>query len=135
MSGNSAESAKNLAKSATPLGFFAAMKEIDLMKDMPFVAAFMVALLKDILDFVFFSTVVIPMLFSMLCSIFIFMMMVLASFGEKGGLGKSLNKKIISLLGGAVTEFLPGLSFAPAASISVLAIYVMTLSDRANSKK
>ncbi|HPN54625.1 MAG TPA: hypothetical protein PLB52_01700 [Candidatus Moranbacteria bacterium] len=122
---------KNLA---TPTGVFAALKHVDFLKDMPFIAAAMFALLKDILDFIFNETIILGMLFSILCSIFIFMMLWLAGSSRKQKRAKGFVKKAVILIGGGIADSLPGLGFLPIETLTVFLIYITVLSERASEK-
>ncbi|NTW26898.1 MAG: hypothetical protein HGA36_01095 [Candidatus Moranbacteria bacterium] len=132
---NAANMAKSVAETATPMGALSLFKQIDFLGDMPFVAALGAALLKDLLDFVAGPTVVLSILFSALCSIFIFMMMLLAGAnGKKKGASKFLSK--LGILGvGGIADSIPGVDFLPIESITVAAIYVLTLLERKNAQK
>ena len=129
-SGNNADTAKNLAKAATPMGAFSALKKIDFLKDMPYFCAFGFAILKDILDFVFAETVILSILFSILCSIFIFMMLMLAGSSGKRKGTQGLVKKSLTLIGGGVIDSVPGVDFLPVETVTVGIIYYMALAER-----
>ncbi|EKD46828.1 MAG: hypothetical protein ACD_67C00055G0009 [uncultured bacterium] len=107
-------------------------KQIDFMGDMPFVAAMGAAILKDVVDLGTFETIVLPVLFSMLCSIFIFMMMLLTGSNGKKKNSNVMLKKIGILLGGGVADSL--ISFLPIETVTVGMIYAMTLIERKSSK-
>lgn len=127
------DTAKNLTKAATPMGFFSVLKKIDFSKDIPFFCAFGFAILKDILDIVFTGTgglIPLSMLFSILCSIFIFMMLLLAGSSGKKGMASGLLKKGGFLIGGGVVDAMPGVGMFPAETATVGVIYCMTLSER-----
>lgn len=126
---------KSLNKALTPMGFFSLIKEINILEDLPFMAAIMFAVAKDILDFVFTETVILPMLFSMLCSIFIFMMLLLAGSNGKRKVASGLVKKGLTIIGGGIADAIPGLDFLPIETVTAGAVYFMTLLERANAKK
>lgn len=126
------DSVKNLAKTATPLGALSLAKQIDFLGDMPYVAAVGAALLKDALDSVF-NLVLIGGLLSILCSIFIFMMMFLVDAGKKKKMANGLMKKGLALVAGGIADSFPGLGFLPIETLTVGIIYVMTLLERKNS--
>lgn len=132
---NPTDSAKNLAKSATPMGFFSLLKQVNLLRDMPFFCAFGFAILKDLLDLVFAPTVILSILFSILCSIFIFMMLMLAGSSGKRKGAKGFIKKAITLAGGGIADSIPGIDFLPIETVTVGIIYFMALSERANEEK
>ncbi len=121
---NAVNTVKNIASAAS------LWKYVDVIGDLPFVAALGGALTKDLLDIVDSETVILPMLFSALCSIFIFMMLLLAgSSGKKKGASKFIQKGL-AILGGGIADSIPGLDFLPIETISVLAVYYMTLVER-----
>jgi hypothetical protein len=126
--------AVNVAKRISPWQVFALLKQASLLRDMPFVAALMFALLKDLLDLIFNETVILGILFSILCCIFVYMMMLLAGFNDGLMVANGLTKGIM-LIGGGITDSLPGIGFAPVATMTVMTIYILTLSDRANAEK
>lgn len=129
---NNVEAAKNLAKAATPMGTFSALKQVDFLKDIPFFCAFGAAILKYILDLIFFETIILPILFSILCSIFIFMMMFLAGANKKMKSARGFLKGGFIISGG-IFDAIPGLDFLPIEFVTVGIIYYMTLSERANA--
>jgi len=133
MSDNPIDTAKNLSKVATPMGVFSLLKHVNLLKDMPFVCAGGFALLKDFLDLIFNETVILGILFSVLCSIFIFMMLLLAGSNGKRKAASGFMKGIV-LVGGGVIDSLPGLGFAPIETMTVAIIYMLVLADRANAE-
>ncbi|KKQ53040.1 MAG: hypothetical protein US70_C0006G0010 [Parcubacteria group bacterium GW2011_GWD2_38_11] len=132
---DTADTAKKIAETATPVGALSLLKQINFIGDMPFVAAMGAALLKDLLDFVAGPTVVLSILFSVLCSIFIFMMLLLVgASGKKKGANKILSK--IAVLGaGGIADSIPGIDFLPIETITVAAIYFLTLVERKNASK
>ncbi len=133
---NAMHGAKKLAGAKAIVSDLKSMtKEINLLLDMPFVAAAGAALLKDILDLVTFETVILPMIFSFLCGIFIFMMLLLAgASGKRKGAQRILNKLLITL-GGSIADGVPGLDLFPIETFTVIIIYVMTLKERAEDRK
>jgi hypothetical protein len=81
------------------------------------------------------ETVVLSILFWALCSIFIFMMMLLVgSSGKKKGANKFV-KKILFLISGGVADSIPGVDFLPIETLTVAAIYVLELMERKNAQK
>ncbi|MEI7891167.1 MAG: hypothetical protein WCI36_04355 [bacterium] len=127
--------AKDFAAIATPIGAFSLVKQIDFIADMPYVAAIGAALLKDGLDLIDAETVVLPIIFGALCSIFIFMMLLLVGANEKKKNANAMLKKIGILLGGGIADVIPGLDYFPIETATVALIYVMELMDRKNSSK
>lgn len=130
------KTAKNLAETATPVGAASLLKQINLLTDMPYVAAFGAALLKDLLDLVLAETIILPIIFSMMCGIFILMMLQLA--GSDSGKTKRarrfakspMGKRILAIIAGTIAEMIPGLDFVPIESALVVFIYVLALIDR-----
>ena len=133
--GNPVDMTKNISKAAIAKGFFPLLKEVDLSNDMPFVAALLGALGKDVSDFVFAETVILSMLTSILCSIFIFMMLILAGSGRRNKSARGFAKKALILIGGGAADSLPGVDFLPIETITVGMIYMMVLAERASEKK
>jgi hypothetical protein len=130
------DSKKGIAKRMlTPTGFFAALKQASLLKDMPFVCACGFAILKDLLDFVTFETVILPIVFSILCSIFIFMMLMLAHATEKRKTANRFITRFFVIAGGGLLDSLPGIDFLPIETITVFIIYIMVLFERANMER
>lgn len=122
------------ASAATPMGAFSLLKQVNPMTDMPYVAAMGSAMIKDLSDLVLFETVILPVLFSMMCSIFIFMMLLLVgNVGKKKGANKFL-KKIGFLLAGAVADSVPGINFFPTETLTVATIYFLELSERKHAQ-
>ncbi len=121
---NAVSAVKNLASAAS------LWKYVDLITDMPIIGAFGAALLKDLLDLVTFETVILPMLFAVLCSIFIFMMLLLiGANGKKKGASKMI-QKMLFLVGGGIADGVPGLDFLPIETATVGAVYYTTLVER-----
>ena len=133
--GGAANAAKNIAQATTPMGAVGLLKQMNLLTDMPYVAAMGAAMLKDLLDFVLAPTVILPILFSVICSVFIFMMLLLVgSAGKKKGASKFLKKAGI-LVSGGIVDSIPGVDFLPVESLTVAAIYFLTLVERKNAQK
>ncbi len=130
-----AKVAKDLAAVATPMGALSLLKQVDFIGDMPYVAALGAALLKDLLDFVLAETVILPIIFSALCTIFIFMMMLLVGAnGKKKGASKWISK--IGLLSvGGIADSIPAIDFMPIETITVAMVYVMELIERKGASK
>lgn len=135
VNGSLKDTVGNVAKVLNPVGAVSTLKQINFLMDMPFVAAFGAALLKDLLDSVAGPTVILAILFSILCSIFIFMMLLLVSANDKRGMAKSLMKRGIILIGGGVIDSIPGINFLPIESLTVAIIYFLTLVERKNAQK
>jgi len=127
--------AKDVAAIATPAGALSMVKQIDFLADIPYVAALGAAILKDIFDLGTFVSIVLPFIFSVLCGIFIFMMMLLVgAAGKRKGASKMLSK--IGILGfGTIVDSIPGLDVFPVETATVIAIYVMELIERKNAAR
>lgn len=132
---NAINTAKNMAEGANPAEAASIFKQMNVISDMPYVAAMGAAVLKDLLDFVGAATVVLPILFSVLCSIFIFMMMLMVGAGGKRKGATAIAKRIALLVGGGMADSVPGLGLFPFETLTVLVIYYMTLVERKNAQK
>jgi len=151
-----AKSAKNLATAATPLGALSLVRKINWSKDGIYFLMLMAALLKDVLDVILIALSggtmtglsVIPVvgslaggvlmaiayifiaILSLLTSIFIGLMMILANAREEKKSARVLLRFLI-LIGGTVFEMtLFGLNFVPVEMVTVIIIYVMVLAER-----
>ncbi len=126
--------AKELAKNATPMGAISLLGHIHFLGDMPYVAALGAAILKDILDLVFVGSLPgLGTVITILCSVFIAMMMMLVGSGGKRKAVSGMLKKFGTLLAGTLAEgVIPGINFLPMESIMVASVYVMTLTERKN---
>ena len=122
------------AELATPMGAFSLLKNIDPMKDMPYAAALLAAIAKDVITLATFETVILPIIFSALCSIFIFMMLLLVGSSGKRKGANALLKKGLFLLGGGIFGSIPGLDIFPFETLTVGIIYYMELSERKHAK-
>jgi len=126
-----AKKAANAAKSGLAL-----LRHIDMFKDWLFLLAFFAALLKDISDFALigsfpgWGTVI-----SLCCSILIFFLILLAGAGEKRSSTKAMVKKIMTMMGGTLAEFLPGINFLPIETIIVIYIYIIVLAERKTAEE
>jgi hypothetical protein len=126
-----AKKAADAAKSG-----FALLRHIDMFKDWLFLLAFFAALLKDISDFALigsfpgWGTVI-----SLCCSILIFFLILLAGAGEKRSSTKAMVKKIMTMMGGTLAEFLPGINFLPIETIIVIYIYIIVLAERKTAEE
>jgi hypothetical protein len=127
---DASKKAQEAAKLATPVGAISLMKKINLFSDMPYVMAMGAALLKDLIDLLASETVIFGVLFSVLCSIFIFMMMLLVGSGGKKKQAKGFLKKILTLVAGGVADAVPFLGWIPIETATVAIIYVMVLMER-----
>jgi hypothetical protein len=115
-------------------------KYIDWGTDWPYVAALFVALLKDILDFVGVGSLpAIGTVVTIICSIFIFFMMLLVP-GSQGkrkmavAFLKSPIGRYVLLLLGSIVEMIFGIDFLPVETAVVLVAYWMLLSERKESE-
>lgn len=133
---NAIKSAKNIAASATPWGFFSLMAQANILSDWPYALALIAAILKDIFDIMEATGIgyAFVIIFTFLCSIWIAMMMLLAS----GGQGRRQQKIIRSwliLLSGTTAEMIFGIDILPIETLTVLIIYALALLDRKTSKE
>jgi hypothetical protein len=132
------QEAKNLAKNATPLGFFSLLFKISITTDWMYGAALFFAILKDISDFAFIGSFpLFGSIITILTSIFIGLMMLLGSLINKQG--KKQYKAIRAYLilgGGTIAEaFLFGVNFIPIETLTVLAVWMMLLSARKQAEE
>jgi len=121
--------ALSLAKDA-----FSIFKQIDMLGDMPFFFALCAAVLKDIMNIVTFETIILPFLTSILCGIFIYMMLYLGGAGDKKKKTKKMMGKGLTILFGSLIDAIPGLDVIPIETITVLIVYVWVLFDRKNAQ-
>ena len=127
--------AGDVASMATPMGALSLLRQVNFLGDIPYAAALGAAMLKDLLDLVTFQTIMLPMVFAALCSIFILMMMLLVgSSGQKKAVNGML-KKIGVLIMGGMADAVPGLSFTPIETLTAAVLYFMTLSERKHMDK
>lgn len=126
---------KDLTAAATPMGMIALLKQVRFLADMPFAAALGVAMLKDLVDLATWGTVVLPFVFSALCSIFIFMMLLLVGASRKRKGASNMLKMIGVLAAGGIVDSIPGLNILPIETITVFAIYVLVLIERKNTQE
>ncbi len=130
------KSAAKTAKKLSKIGAVASLlKEANMLLDMPFIAALGAAVLKDALDLADFATVILPMLFSSFCSIFIFMMLLLVGASGKKKMASNMIKKGLVVIGGGVFDAVPGLDLFPIETATVLVIYLMTLYERMEARE
>jgi hypothetical protein len=130
--------AKNIAEDAITSGPFSYFFQMNFFTDWMFGAAIFAALLKDILDPIEVTGALFVLIFILtICtSIFIGLMMVLGSFATGTGRGKStVIKRFLTLLGGTIAEFIPGLNFLPIETLTAIWIYLIVLSARKQQEK
>ncbi|MFA5961415.1 MAG: hypothetical protein WC848_01890 [Parcubacteria group bacterium] len=104
---------KNIASAASLIGFIET-------RDIFFITAITMALLKDIFDLGIIGTILTPLTF-------ILTVAAMLVCGESHYFGK---KKATTLLLGNLIEFLPGLNFLPMETLSTVLIYVFLLQER-----
>lgn len=131
--GDAKNEAGQLMELATPGGMFSLAKQISVFSDMPFVAALGAAIFKDLLDGLF-NVMLIGAFFSVLYTIFSFLMLLLAGANGKKGAAGGMIKKGLILLGGGLIDAIPGIGFLPIETLTIGVIYLMTLAERKNSK-
>lgn len=127
-------SAKNLIKNATPWGMLGLFRQIS-FSDWTYFLAFTLAILKDILDPLEVTGIWLIVVFiaTLLCSIFIAMMMFISGDSRRRKVVRSwiaLDKKWVVLILGTIIEFIPGIDILPIETATVAIIYVLALSDR-----
>jgi hypothetical protein len=121
------ETAKNLGQVFTPWGLFSLLKHVDLLKDLPFMAALFAGILKDVLDLVVVGDI--PGV-GIIFTIFIGMMFYLTGTSSKSSDAKNTIKRVISLLTAMIGEDIPLLAVLPLETAVVIINYMWTLSDR-----
>lgn len=134
--GGAINKAKDVASLATPVGAFSLLGQIKFLADIPYAAALGAAILKDLLDLVFIGSLPgVGTVITILCSIFIFMMMLIVGSGDKKKAFSGMFKKVGLIFGGTLVEFLPGLDFLPVETLTVAGIYYLTLTERMHNAK
>lgn len=126
------DTARTLAKAATPLGAVSLIKHINIFSDWLFLLAALIALLKDILDLVGIGSLpAIGTVITICVSITIGFLLLLAGANEKRKLVKNVMKRLLVLAGGTLVEAVGfGLNFLPIETIMVIIIYYLVLIDR-----
>ena len=126
-----ADTAKTMAKAATPMGAMSLVKQVDLAKDLAYIPAFFAAVLKDLLDPIGIGSLpAIGTVVTICISIFIGFMMLLAGAHGKGKFVKGMMKRFLVLVGGTGTEMLFGINIVPIETFTVVIIYIMVLAER-----
>ena len=119
----------------TGKGAFSLLRQVDFLGDIPYIMAIGAAILKDLLDFLTGPTVIFAILFSILCSIFIFMMMlIVGANSKKKGMGKIFQKIGMVCVGG-IADSIPGLDFLPIETFTVIIVYFVELVERKNTQE
>ena len=128
--------ARDMAESATPWGAMALISKINILSDWPYSLALIAAILKDVFDFLEATGIgyVAVIVFTFLCSIWIAMMMLLAS-GGKGRRQQKIIRNWLILLSGTTAEMIFGIDILPIETLTVLIIYALTLIDRRQLSK
>lgn len=112
---------------------FSLISKINLLSDWTYVASFLVALLKDLLDFIGIGSLpVIGTAVTACVSIFIVMMMLVGNFIQKdrGIVETLLLKRVVVVFVGFLLEIILGLNFIPWQTLSVVVIYLYALAAR-----
>jgi len=125
-----AHTAKSVSQLASHSGFLSLGKYVDMLGDMPYFFAMMAAVLKDLSDIAFAPTVFLPMIFSILCGIFIAMMLFLAGARKKKGAATQFVKSTIAIIAGSGADAIPGLDLLPIETMVVIVLYIWALMDR-----
>lgn len=127
---------RQIAKTASPVGFFSLMLQIKPMKDWTYGLALFAAIFKDIVDLIEGTIVLyaVVVVVGFCVSIFIGLMMLLANSMEEKKHNRKMTKRWITLFLGTAAEILIGVNFIPMETLTVLLIYAMTLQDRKEAK-
>ena len=132
---NTAQAVKEGAKAAFDLAKLAAY--IDPFMDWLYGIALIFAIIKDVLDLpdealiaAYGAGEILIIITTLICSIAIFFIMLLAGSSGKGKVVKGLLKKFGVLAGATIVEMIPAIDSLPIESISVIAIFIMTLIER-----
>ena len=124
-----------MIESATPWGFLALLSKINL-SDWPYALALVAAIFKDIMDFMeatgFGYAIVLVLTF--MCSIWIAMMMLLAS-GGKGRQDQKIIRSWLILLSGTTAELIFGIDVLPIETLTVLIIFALALLAKQQAAK
>lgn len=143
----SARSLSRLAKNPSPAGLakigvsefknnLSLMKHLNPMLDWMFGIALIIALLKDILDFVGIGSLpVIGTVVTFCVSVSIGLIMFIAGSSGKKGIAKGSLKRFGVLGGGTFVEMFFGINSLPIETIVVIMVFYMTLRDRAQSEQ
>lgn len=134
-----ADVAQKLAKNATPWGLLSLFFQMNLFRDWMYGIALLFAILKDILNFIEVSGIgyALVVIATLLCSIFIAMMMLLGRMAN-GSVSQKQGKVILSwliLLGATIVELIPGVNFIPEETLAVIFIYILLLMDRKDAQQ
>lgn len=131
--------AKTLVKSATPWGFFSLLSEINILTDWTYFAALIVAMFKDLLDFIGVGSLpAIGTVVTFCASIFIMFMLILGNMMHKEHDRTIFQSYILKrwgiLLVVTVIELFFGANFLPVETIGVLLIWAFALAARKGRK-
>ena len=121
-------------EASTPMGAFSLLKQINPLTDMPYIAAIGAALAKDLITLATFETVILPVVLSALCTIFVFMMLALVGANGKRKAANAIYKKLLILVAFGILGTIPGLDIFPEETAGVIIVYLMTLSERKHAE-
>jgi hypothetical protein len=124
------DKAKKIAEIAkNPVGL---LSQVSIFNDIPYIVAFGMAILKDILDLAVIGALPgIGTVLTIIASITIFFMMLLSGSGSSKKMAGGMIKKGLVLAGGTIFEMVGfGLNFFPMETATVLLVYLMELADR-----
>ena len=128
---NLVNTAKTLAESATPWGAASLIKYLFLTHPAIYAVCLMVALLKDVLDWVGIGSLpAIGTILTICVSIFIFLMLLLAGSSSKIKMANSVVRRYLILGAGTLIEFLFGINFLPILTFTVLVIWFMAAAEK-----
>jgi magnesium-transporting ATPase (P-type) len=121
---------KKSAKAISPMGATSLLKYVDPFTDIFFVMAVIFALMKDLVDITVgllpIIGQVLALVVSILCAIFIFLIMLLLGANK----AKSAIKRMLLLLTGSLVDLLPGINFFPIETAIVIIAFLMILKER-----
>lgn len=120
---------KSALKKSTQLGSL--MKQLDPFTDWIFGVTLSAALLKDILDSTGWDFLGVGQIFTFFCTVIIFFsLFLLGGAGKKKDLAKSIMKRYGTVFIGFLIELVPGISFLPIETCTVILVFVFTLQER-----
>jgi hypothetical protein len=134
---NKTDQAKNLAKTATPMGALKLMSQVQ-VTDVLFVIPVSAAVLKDVSDVVIIGSLPgLGTVVSICCSITIGLFTITLGGGgakkKAKGFINGPTKIVLTLIGGTLVEMLPGVNFVPTETVTAVVVYMMVLSQRRDS--
>jgi len=129
---NKADQAKNLAKSASPMGALKLASQIQ-VSDVLFVIPVSAAVLKDVSDVILIGSLPgLGTVVSICCSITIGLFTIVLGGGGAKKSAKGSTKIILFLIGGTLVEMVPGVDFVPVETVTAVLVYILVLQQRRN---